>query len=103
MLKYFGVPDAERWAERYAAVKQEHLVKLMEAGEFTAYPDAIRFVLATKAAGIPIAAASSSKNADLLLRQVRLDATSPKRASPCSTCWTRTSPAATCRAASRIR
>jgi haloacid dehalogenase-like hydrolase len=30
-------------------------------------------VLATKAAGIPIAAASSSKNADLLLRQVRLD------------------------------
>jgi beta-phosphoglucomutase-like phosphatase (HAD superfamily) len=73
VLKYFGVPDAERWAERYAAVKQEHLVKLMEAGEFTAYPDAIRFVLATKAAGIPIAAASSSKNADLLLRQVRLD------------------------------
>jgi beta-phosphoglucomutase-like phosphatase (HAD superfamily) len=72
-LKYFGVPDAERWAERYAAVKQEHLVKLMEAGEFTAYPDAIRFVLATKAAGILIAAASSSKNADLLLRQVRLD------------------------------
>jgi len=71
--KYFGVPDAERWAERYAAVKQEHLVKLMEAGEFTAYPDAIRFVLAVKAAGIPIAAASSSKNADLLLRQVRLD------------------------------
>jgi hypothetical protein len=53
-----------RWAERYAAVKQEHLVKLMEAGEFTAYPDAIRFVLATKAAGIPIAAASSPKNAD---------------------------------------
>jgi len=53
-----------RWAERYAAVKQEHLVKLMEAGGFTAYPDAIRFVLATKAAGIPIAAASSSKNAD---------------------------------------
>ena len=72
-LKYFGVPDAERWAERYAAVKQEHLVKLMEAGEFSAYPDAIRFVLATKAAGILIAAASSSKNADLLLRQVRLD------------------------------
>jgi len=76
---------------------------LMEAGEFTAYPDAIRFVLATKAAGIPIAAASSSKNADLLLRQVRLDDYVTERASPCSTCWTRTSPAATCRAASRIR
>jgi len=37
-----------------------------------AFPDAVRFVLATKAADIPIAAASSSKNADLLLRQVRL-------------------------------
>jgi beta-phosphoglucomutase len=33
-----------------------------------AFDDAIRFVLAAKAAGIPIAAASSSKNADLLLR-----------------------------------
>ena len=72
-LEYFGVPDAGRRAERYAAVKQEHLVKLIEAGDFTAFPDAIRFVLAVKAAGIPIAAASSSKNADLLLRQVSLD------------------------------
>jgi beta-phosphoglucomutase len=62
-----------RWAERYAAVKQEHLIKLIEAGDFTAFADAIRFVLATKAAGIPIAAASFSKNADLLLRQVPLD------------------------------
>ena len=73
-LEYFGVPDAGRRAPLYAAVKQEHLVTLIEAGEFTAFDDAIRFVLATKAAGIPIAAASSSKNADLLLRQVELDA-----------------------------
>jgi HAD superfamily hydrolase (TIGR01509 family) len=72
-LEYFGVPDADRRAELYAAVKQEHLVTLIEAGEFTAFADAIRFVLATKAAGISVAAASSSKNADLLLRQVRLD------------------------------
>ncbi len=72
-LEYFGVPDADRRAGLYAAVKQEHLVTLIEAGEFTAFADAIRFVLATKAAGISIAAASSSKHADLLLRQVRLD------------------------------
>ena len=72
-LEYFGVPDAGRRAGLYAAVKQEHLVTLIEAGEFTAFADAIRFVLATKAAGISVAAASSSKNADLLLRQVRLD------------------------------
>jgi len=73
-LEYFGVPDAGRRAELYAAVKQEHLVTLIEAGEYTAFGDAIRFVLAAKAAGISVAAASSSKNADLLLRQVRLDA-----------------------------
>lgn len=71
-LEYFGVPDAGCRAGLYAAVKQEHLVTLIEAGEFTAFADAIRFVLATKAAGISVAAASSSKNADLLLGQVRL-------------------------------
>jgi beta-phosphoglucomutase len=73
-LEYFGVPDAGRRAPLYAAVKQEHLVTLIEAGEFTAFDDAIRFALAAKAAGIPIAAASSSKNADLLLRRAELDA-----------------------------
>jgi beta-phosphoglucomutase len=73
-LEYFGVPGADRRAPLYAAVKQEHLVTLIEAGEFTAFVDAIRFVLAVNAAGIPIAAASSSKNADLLMRQVSLDA-----------------------------
>ena len=73
VLEYFGVPDAGRRAPLYAAVKQEYLVTLIEAGEFMAFADAIRFVLAVKAAGIPSAAASSSKNADLLLRQVRLD------------------------------
>jgi beta-phosphoglucomutase-like phosphatase (HAD superfamily) len=72
-LEYFGVPDAGRRAELLAAVKQEHLVTLIEAGEYTAFGDAIRFVLATKAAGMSVAAASSSKNAGLLLRQVRLD------------------------------
>ncbi|SRR6266702_6137106 len=61
-LEYFGVPGAGRRAERYAAVKQEHLIKLIEAGDFTAFADAIRFVLAVKAAGILVATASSSKN-----------------------------------------
>ncbi|MGH3605869.1 MAG: HAD family hydrolase, partial [Pseudonocardiaceae bacterium] len=40
---------------------------------FRAYPDALRFVLAVRDAGIPVAAASSSKNAGLFLRQIRLD------------------------------
>ena len=38
-----------------------------------AFADALRFILAVKAAGIPVAAASSSKNARLFLRRIRLD------------------------------
>ena len=58
--------------EAYADRKRM-VVELIEAGEFEAYPDALRFVLAVKNAGIPTAAASSSKNAGLFLRQIRLD------------------------------
>jgi len=72
-LAHFDVPDAEDRVEAYAANKQAMVVKLIEAGEFEAYPDALRFVLAVRAAGIPTAAASSSKNAGLFLRQIRLD------------------------------
>ena len=53
VVDYFEVPDRE--------------------GRVEAYPDALRFVLAVKNAGIPTAAASSSKNAGLFLRQIRLD------------------------------
>jgi phosphoglycolate phosphatase-like HAD superfamily hydrolase len=49
------------------------MTRLIEAGEFTAYPDALRFVIATKDAGMLIADASSSKNAALFLRKIRLD------------------------------
>src|SRR5215207_3158750 len=72
-LDYFGVPDAGRCAEEYAERKQKHVVELIEAGEFLAFPDALRFILAVKAAGIRVAAASSSKNARLFLERIRLD------------------------------
>lgn len=72
-LEHFGVPDVERRIEQYAAGKQEHVVKLIEAGQFMAFPDALRFILAVKGSGIPVACASSSKNANLFLRQIRLD------------------------------
>jgi len=74
-LEYFHVPDDGdlRLAE-YAARKQEMVVRLIEAGDFTAYPDALRFIIAVKDAGIRAAAASSSKNAELFLRKIRLDA-----------------------------
>ena len=72
-LDYFQVPDAGQRAVEYARRKQEMVVRLIEAGDFTAYPDALRFVIAVKDAGLLIADASSSKNAKLFLRKIRLD------------------------------
>ncbi len=72
-LQHFDVPDAEERVATYADRKQRMVVELIEAGEFEAYPDALRFIMAVRAAGIPTAAASSSKNAGLFLRQIRLD------------------------------
>lgn len=73
-LDYFHVPDDDdhRLAE-YADRKQTMLVRLIEEGDFTAYPDALRFIIAVKDQAIRVAAASSSKNADLFLKQIRLD------------------------------
>jgi len=72
-LEHFGVPEAAGRVGAYAERKQEMVVELIEAGKFSAYPDALRFLLAVKDAGIAVAAASSSKNAGLFLRQIRLD------------------------------
>jgi trehalose/maltose hydrolase-like predicted phosphorylase/beta-phosphoglucomutase-like phosphatase (HAD superfamily) len=72
-LEYFGVPGLGARAERYAAAKQEQVVRLIEEGRFMAFPDALRFILAVKNAGIRVAAASSSKNAKLFLTRIRLD------------------------------
>jgi beta-phosphoglucomutase-like phosphatase (HAD superfamily) len=72
-LDYFEVPDAESRAEAYGERKQAMVIELNEAGEATAYPDALRFIIAVKDAGILVAAASSSKNAGALLKEIRLD------------------------------
>jgi beta-phosphoglucomutase len=73
-LEYFHVPDDDgRRLAEYGDLKQAMVIRLIEAGDFTAYPDALRFIIAVKDAGIRVAAASSSKNADLFLRQIRLD------------------------------
>jgi beta-phosphoglucomutase len=75
VLEYFHVPDNEedhRLSE-YAERKQAMVVRLIEAGDFTAYPDALRFIIAVKDAGLRVAAASSSKNAKLFLSKIRLD------------------------------
>lgn len=71
-LEHFGVPDLERRVEEYGAYKQDMIIKLIKDGQFSAYPDALRFVLAVKNSGVPIAAASSSKNAKLFLERIDL-------------------------------
>jgi beta-phosphoglucomutase-like phosphatase (HAD superfamily) len=72
-VEHFGVPDADRRAVEYADRKQEMVIRLIEAGDFTAFPDALRFIIAVKDLGLRVAAASSSKNAGLLLGKIRLD------------------------------
>jgi beta-phosphoglucomutase-like phosphatase (HAD superfamily) len=72
-LDYFRVPDAEARVDQYARHKQEMLLRLIDAGDFVAYPDALRFIIAVKDAGLRVAAASSSKNAGLFLSKIRLD------------------------------
>jgi beta-phosphoglucomutase-like phosphatase (HAD superfamily) len=72
-LDYFHMPDAGQRVAEYAQRKQQMIERLIEAGDFTAYPDALRFLIAAKDAGLLVADASSSKNATLFLRKIRLD------------------------------
>ncbi|MDD7965063.1 HAD family hydrolase [Actinomycetospora lemnae] len=71
-LEYFGVPDIERRVQEYGEYKQEMIIRLISEGRFSAYDDAVQFVVSVKQSGIPIAAASSSKNAKLFLERVDL-------------------------------
>jgi PPK2 family polyphosphate:nucleotide phosphotransferase len=72
-LEALGVPDAEKKAVAYAERKQKRLEELVRAGSVAAFPDALRFVQAVGALGWPMAVASSSKNANAMMRQIRLD------------------------------
>jgi beta-phosphoglucomutase len=74
VLDHFDVPDAGKRAAVYAERKQERVVELIQAGDFEPFQDALRFVRAVSARGLRIAAASSSKNAGLMLEQIRVDA-----------------------------
>ena len=71
-LEYFGVPDIDRRVQEYGEYKQEMIIRLISGGRFSAYDDAVQFVVDVKQSGIPIAAASSSKNAKLFLERVDL-------------------------------
>src|SRR5271154_1220553 len=72
-LEALGVSDAERQAVVYAERKQQRLMELIHAGSVAAFPDALRFVQAIGAVGWPMAVASSSKNANKMMRQIHID------------------------------
>ena len=67
------MPDAVQKAAAYAERKQKRLEELIDAGSIAAFPDALRFVQAVAALGWPMAVASSSKNANQMMRPIRLD------------------------------
>ena len=72
-LVALGVPEAEGRAVIYAENKQKRFEELITAGSVAALPDALRFVGAIGALGWPMAVASSSKNANQMMRQIRVD------------------------------
>jgi beta-phosphoglucomutase len=71
-LVALDVPDADRQAVSYAERKQKRLEELIDQGGVKAFPDALRFVQAVAALGWPMAVASSSKNANDMMRPIRL-------------------------------
>jgi len=71
-LEALGVPDAARQAVAYAERKQQRLEELVATGHGEAFPDALRFVQAVADLGWPMAVASSSKNANGMMRPIRL-------------------------------
>ncbi|MCR4406103.1 MAG: HAD-IA family hydrolase [Anaerolineae bacterium] len=75
LLACFHVPDPDgARARRLAERKQALIVSLIERGEFTAYNDALHFALLARSKGHRLAAASSSKNANAMLKRVSMSA-----------------------------
>jgi len=73
-LEALGVPDAEKRAPAYAEAKQKRLLALIRAGHVEAFPDALRFVQAIGSLGWPMAVASSSKNANQMMKTIAVGA-----------------------------
>jgi beta-phosphoglucomutase len=71
-LAALGVADAAGRATAYAEAKQVRLEELIHAGDVAAFPDALRLVQALADAGMPMAVASSSKNANQMMRPIKL-------------------------------
>lgn len=72
-LEALGVGEAGPLAAAYAERKQQRLEALIDVGSVIAFPDALRFVQAVAALGLRIAVASSSKNANRMMKSIRLE------------------------------
>jgi HAD superfamily hydrolase (TIGR01509 family) len=70
--------DEER-VRRYAEEKQAGLVESLERDPPPAFDDAVTFLAGLRAAGLAIATASASKNADALLAAVKMPDGTPLR------------------------
>jgi beta-phosphoglucomutase len=71
-LMALGVDQPERQVISYADLKQKRLEELIHEGHVTAFPDALRFVQSTAELGLPMAVASSSKNANGMMKAAKL-------------------------------
>lgn len=69
-LEAFGLPHDEAHITQLCEGKQKIIEKMIERGEFSAYDDAVEFLMRAKEAGLVVAAASSSGNANALLARV---------------------------------
>jgi len=71
-LEGLGVADAAARARQYAAKKQALIDRMIAAGEFEAFPDAVHLAVALRAIGFRLALASSSKNVAAMLRHLKV-------------------------------
>lgn len=73
LFRHFGIPDPDgSRLERFCERKQAMILELIARGEFRAFDDAIGLLVRAKRLGAPIAAASSSKNANMMLEKVHV-------------------------------
>jgi HAD superfamily hydrolase (TIGR01509 family) len=73
LLEHLEVQDASARAAEYAERKQQIVLELIQSGHFTAYPDALRFIHRLRGEKVRLAVASSSRNANIMLKQIKLD------------------------------
>jgi beta-phosphoglucomutase len=71
-LEALGVANAPQFAPAFAERKQKRLEELIRAGHVEAFPDALRLVKAIRSLGRPMAVASSSKNANQMMRSIEV-------------------------------